>query len=269
MTTTKSLSRIAARPLRNKIETGYEYRKRLPKLMIIGIAATLALAAQPVFGQLRIVGRISGTVEDQAGAVIPKAKVVLKDSKTGIIREAAASSEGTFLFPDLATGQYEVTVTAQGFQTAVLSDIAVSTNQTTDVKVIMSVGQMTEMVQVTGDVEARLETSSQLVASTLATKTITELPVANRSNVLALARLAPGAAPATGGSTRYNNLAGGAVNVTVDGINDASNGFKSGGTVFFMTVPVRLGAVDELTVETTGLSADKSSGNAHLLSTGD
>ncbi len=256
MTTTKSLARIAACPFRNKIETGYEQRKRLPKLMIIGIAATLALAAQPVFGQLRIVGRISGTVEDQAGAVIPKAKVVLKDSKTGIIREAASSSEGTFLFPDLATGQYEVTVTAQGFQTAVLSDIAVSTNQTTDVKVILSVGQMTEMVQVTGDVEARLETSSQLVASTLATKTITELPVANRSNVLALARLAPGAAPATGGSTRYNNLAGGAVNVTVDGINDASNGFKSGGTVFFMTVPVRLGAVDELTVETTGLSAD-------------
>ncbi len=87
-------------------------------------------------------------------------------------------------------------------------------------------------------------------------KTITELPVGNRSNVLALARLAPGASPPTGGSTRYNNLAGGAVNVTVDGINDASNGFKSGGTVFFMTVPVRLGAVEEVSVETAGLGAD-------------
>ena len=101
-----------------------------------------------------------------------------------------------------------------------------------------------------------LETTSQLVASTLSTKTITQLPVGNRSNVLALARLAPGASPPAGGSTRYNNLAGGAVNVTVDGINDASNGFKSGGTVFFMTVPVRLGAVEEVSVETGGLGAD-------------
>ncbi|NOT59147.1 MAG: hypothetical protein HOP19_02860, partial [Acidobacteria bacterium] len=39
-------------------------------------------------------------------------------------------------------------------------------------------------------------------------------------------------------------------------INDASNGFKSGGTVFFATVPVRLGAVEEVVVETGGLGAD-------------
>ena len=44
--------------------------------------------------------------------------------------------------------------------------------------------------------------------------------------------------------------------MTVDGINNASNGFKSGGTVFFATVPVRVGAVDEVTVETGGLTAE-------------
>ena len=276
--TTVGLARIAACSFRAHTP-GIGSRHTRPGVIVI-IAALLMLGAQSAFGQLRIVGRISGTIEDQAGALVPKAKVVLKDEKTGITKEIVSSSEGTFLFPDLATGLYELTVTAQGFQTAALSDITVSTNQTTDVKVLLLVGQMTETVQVAGDVGARLETSSQLIASTLETKTITELPVANRGNVLALARLAPGAAPATGGSTRYNNLAGGAVNVTVDGINDASNGFKSsptgekiadrdvdgindasngfksGGTVFFMTVPVRLGAVDELTVETTGLSAD-------------
>ena len=114
----------------------------------------------------------------------------------------------------------------------------------------------TDTITVTGGEGQVLETSSQLVASTLTTQTVAQLPVANRSNVLALARLAPGASPPTGGSTRYNNLAGGAVNVTVDGINDASNGFKSGGTVFFATVPVRLGAIEEVSVETGGLGAD-------------
>src|SRR5262249_19079744 len=45
-------------------------------------------------------------------------------------------------------------------------------------------------------------------------------------------------------------------NVTTDGINNASNGFKSGGTVFFQTVPARLGAVEEIAVETGGLGAE-------------
>lgn len=206
--------------------------------------------------QLRIVGSISGTVQDQNGAVIANAAVTLKDEKTGIAKQTTSTERGTFLFPDLASGTYEVTVAAQSFQNARVTGIAVSTSQTTDVRITMEVGATSETITVSGGDAQTLETSSQLVASTLNTQTLNQLPVANRSNVLALARLAPGAAPPAGGSTRYNNLAGGAVNVTVDGINNASNGFKSGGTVFFATVPVRLGAVEEVTVETVGLSAD-------------
>lgn len=225
-------------------------------MIMLMMAAMLVLSGQSVFAQLRIVGAISGTVQDQTGAVISNAEVTLKDEKTGITRETTSSDRGTFLFPDLASGVYEITVKAPGFQTSVLPNISVSTNQTTDVRVSLEVGQTSETILVVGGDSQGLKTSTQLVASTLSSTTITELPVANRSNVLALARLISGASPPSGGNTRYNNLAGGAVNVTVDGINDASNGFKSGGTVFFMTVPVRLGAVDEVSVETVGLGAD-------------
>jgi hypothetical protein len=222
----------------------------------IGLITLLLWCSPLAWAQLRIVGAISGTVQDPTGAVIPNARVVLKDAKTGITKEVTATERGTFLFPDLATGQYEITVTAPSFQTSRVTNVAVSTSQTTDVRISMQVGATTETITVSGGEAQGLETTSQLVASTLSTQTITQLPVANRSNVLALARLAPGAAPPTGGSTRYNNLAGGAVNVTVDGINNASNGFKSGGTVFFATVPIRLGAVEEVSVETVGLGAD-------------
>ncbi len=149
-------------------------------------------------------------------------------------------------------------MTMPGFRTALVQNISVSTSQTTDVKINLEVGQPTETVTITEGATQVLETSSQLVANTLVSETITELPLANRSNVLVLARLSPGISPPIGGgnSGRYNNLPGGAVNVTVDGINDASNGFKSGGTVLFATVPVRLGAVEEVSVETGGLGAD-------------
>ena len=39
-------------------------------------------------------------------------------------------------------------------------------------------------------------------------------------------------------------------------MNNSSNGFKSGGTSFFGTVPARLGAIEEVTVESAGLGGD-------------
>jgi hypothetical protein len=231
-------------------------RKPSVYLKVTGLLALTILLSPGAWAQLRIVGAVSGTVSDPTGAVVANAKVILKDAQTGIMKEAASTNGGTFLFPDLAVGSYVVTVSAAGFKTATLTNISVSTNQTADVRVSLELGAASETITVNASDAQALETSSQLVASTLSSKIVTQLPVGNRSNALALARLAPGASPPASGSTRYNNLAGGAVNVTVDGINDASNGFKSGGTVFFMTVPVRLGAVEEVSVETSGLGAD-------------
>src|SRR5262245_4005215 len=228
----------------------------LPMLVLISVV--LLLFSQTAFAQLRIVGAISGTVHDPTGAAVPNAQVTLKDSKTGITKEATTGDNGTFFFPELVSGVYEVTVTTPGFQRSLLPNISVATSQTTDVKIDLQVGQPTETVTVVAGASQLLETSSQMVANTINSGSISELPLANRSNVLVLARLSPGISPPIGGgnSGRYNNLPGGAVNVTVDGINDASNGFKSGGTVFFATVPVRLGAVEEVSVETAGLGAD-------------
>src|SRR4030095_10719623 len=122
------------------------------------------------------------------------------------------------------------------FKTDLLPNVSVSTSKTTDVLIKLEVGQPAETVTIASDTAHLLDTSSQLIAETIANKTVTQLPLGNRSNTLKLARLAQGAQPPTGGDTRYNNLPGGAVNVTVDGINNASNGFKSGGTGCLATV---------------------------------
>src|SRR5215813_15192117 len=218
------------------------------------VAALMLLPAFTASAQLRIVGSISGTITDPSGAPVPNAKVTLKDEGTGIGKEMTSTGEGTFVFPDLAHGNYEVTVAVPGFQTRVVSHIAVAASQTTDVPIRLAVGAQADTVTVEGTAPV-LEMTSQLVNSVVDHKVVTELPLGAR-DAFGLARLAPVASPPNGGSTRYNNLPGGAVNVTVDGINDASNGFKSGGTVFYMTVPVRIGALEEISVETGGLGAD-------------
>jgi hypothetical protein len=231
-------------------------RHRHSSLFMVLLIATLLSGVHAAYGQLRIVGSISGTVQDPNGAVVPNAKVVLKDQTTGLTKESTTSDGGTFLFPDLANGTYSVTVSVTGFKTELIPNVAVTTSKTTDVRITLEVGQTNETVTVTTDTGYVLETSGQLIVNTLNSKAVNELPLGSRSNTLALARLAQGAQPPTGGDTRYNNLPGGAVNVTVDGINNASNGFKSGGTVFFVTVPVRTGAVDEISVETGGMTAE-------------
>jgi hypothetical protein len=45
-------------------------------------------------------------------------------------------------------------------------------------------------------------------------------------------------------------------NITLDGINNNSQRFRSGGTSFFTFAPVRLGAIEEVTMSTAGLAAD-------------
>src|SRR5262245_14963701 len=131
---------------------------------IIFVSILLLWSSSIGWAQLRIVGRISGTVHDQTGAVIPGVQVSLRDTKTGIIRETLSTENGTFLFPDLASGLYDVTATQPGFQTSRLQNISVSTSQTTDVRIVMSVGQASTEITVSADTTQVLETSSQLVA---------------------------------------------------------------------------------------------------------
>jgi hypothetical protein len=214
------------------------------------VAALLILGCHSALAQLRIVGSISGSVHDPSGAVVPAAKIELKDEGTGITRQFNATSEGTFTIPDLAHGMYAITITADGFQQSVVNHIEVVASQNTDVPVSLRIGQTTESVVVEG-VAPVLEATSNLTNSVTTMKLVNELPTSNRTG-LDLAQFVPGF---TGGQ-RINNVAGGAMNVTVDGINDASNGWKSGGTVWYQTVPIRLGALEEVTVESGGLGAD-------------
>jgi hypothetical protein len=228
-------------------------RVRLWTSVLLAIA--ILLGCQAAFAQVRIVGSINGKVQDPSGAVVPGAKVVLKDEGTGISKEIAASGEGTFGFPDLSHGTYQITAGAPGFQQGVVQHIEVIASQTTDITVTLQVGQATETVTVEG-VAPVLETSSNLVTNTQNTKLVNELPTGSRAPALAFALLAPGYTGSLTGGGRIDNVGGGAVSTTVDGINNASNGYKSGGTVWYGTVPVRLGALEEVSVEAGGLGAD-------------
>ena len=228
--------------------------KHVRRTVLLALLAAV-LAPLPAGAQVRITGGISGLVTDPSEAVIPGASVQLKDEGTGITKETVTNTSGVFQFPDLNSGKYTVTVTLSGFQTAVYDKVVVEASRTTDLRIKLAVGSMGETVTVSGSTPV-LETTQNTISTTIDRKQVTELPLGSR-DAFTFARLVPGAvAPAGTGSTHYNGMPGGTINPTIDGVNNSSNGFKSGGTSFFGTVPARLGAVEEVTVETAGLGGD-------------
>ena len=100
-----------------------------------------------------------------------------------------------------------------------------------------------------------METKSSTISNTVSNEQIAKLPLTGR-NILDFALLVPGASQSTGGrNSHFNGLPGGAINITLDGVNNNSARFRSGGTSMFVFAPVRLGAIEEVTVSTAGLSA--------------
>ena len=223
----------------------------------IGVVLSLVwlMAPPAVRAQVRTTGQIVGTIKDATGAVVPGAVIEATDVGTGIAASAKSTLEGGFVFPALQPGHYRLLATAAGFQPAVVSDLVVETGRSSNVEIRIEVAGVEEQVRV----EARaavVETTASTVSTTVSNAEIAKLPLSGR-NVLNFALLTPGAATSSDARfSTFNGLPGGAINITLDGINDNSQRFRSGGTSFFVFAPVRLGAVDQVTVSTSGLTAD-------------
>lgn len=223
----------------------------LTPLLVVMVGLLPAAAAT----QTRTTGTVVGTVKDASGAVIPNAVLVLIDTGTGNSSEAKSGPEGGFVFPNLQPGSYTLTATATGFQPITLPQVLVFTSRSTDVTVQFQVAGLSEQISVEGRAAA-IETTSTTVANTVRNEEIAKLPLAGR-NILGFALLVPGAAQSAGArDSEYNGLPGGAINITLDGVNNNSQRFRSGGTSFFAFAPIRLGAIEEVTVSTAGLTSE-------------
>src|SRR3989344_6386430 len=89
----------------------------MKNLRLLLILAVCLLAAGTLTAQT-FRGGIAGTVTDASGAVVPNAKVTLRNVDTGVERSATSDADGNYVATELPIGNYSVTVEVQGFQTA-------------------------------------------------------------------------------------------------------------------------------------------------------
>jgi hypothetical protein len=156
---------------------------------LLFLSMALAGALQSAWGQ-EVTAAIVGTVTDPSGAPIKGATVRATDAERGTEWPATTNDSGAYNLPRLPIGTYSVKVGAAGFQTAVEKAFTLVLNQTARVDVQMTVGKVSETVEVTGAAPV-LQTESTQVSTVIDAHANDDLPLATR-NYIELTLLAPG-----------------------------------------------------------------------------
>lgn len=120
-------------------------------LVVSVLAAMLVSSGAAAHAQTAQTGTISGVVHDASGAVLPGATVTITSVDQGFVRTTVTDANGRYVFPAVPVGQYRVSAAMQGFDTAEARNNLVETSKTTAVDFKLTVGALTDVVQVTGE----------------------------------------------------------------------------------------------------------------------
>jgi len=201
-------------------------------------------------------GQIGGTVVDPNGAVVTDANVTVTNTSTLTTVSAVTNSEGLFTVGNVRTGEYEVTVTKEGFKKSV-QRVKVEVAQRVSLPIKMQLGGTSETVEVTAENVSVINTTSAEVDHEITSTEITTLPLLTR-NPYALMELAPGSVNANVATGDYANglgisnsgSRGRSVNFLLDG-SENNDTFITGPSTL---VPVD--AIQEFKLQTNNMTAE-------------
>ncbi|HEY3836865.1 MAG TPA: carboxypeptidase-like regulatory domain-containing protein, partial [Bryobacteraceae bacterium] len=117
----------------------------------IQLVAFLVVFASLAFGQGGN-GSITGTITDQAGAVVAGTTVQARNEETGVVRTTVSTGVGDYTISDLPIGTYVVTATVQGFKNYIHRNLALAATQVMREDIVLQVGNAaTETVTVSAE----------------------------------------------------------------------------------------------------------------------
>ena len=196
------------------------------------------------------VSEITGTVTDAQGAAVAGATVTLTSPEKGFTRIAQTSDNGTYNFPGIPPGVYNVEVEKSGFKKSVQSSVQAPIASTARADFALEIGDVSETVTVTSNsIDSLVNTTDASIGNTFQPIQIQQLPTDSR-NIAGLLSLQPGV-------TREGYVNGGRsdqANITLDGV-DVND--QQLGTAFFSVLRATAESVEEFRVTTTNANADQ------------
>ena len=181
-------------------------RRSLQRLVA---CAVLLLVGTPAFAQFER-SRVSGTIRDQQGGVMPGVTVTATNNATNQSEVAVSDGAGFYTFPNLQPGQYTVSAELQGFKRSTRQNVQADAAGAITVDFALETGDLTEEVTVTAEA-APLQTDVAL-RKTVEAKDIEQLSF-NGRNPIGVAGLKAGVSGGSFNNYGFSSLSNGGFNI--------------------------------------------------------
>src|SRR5262247_3427287 len=123
-----------------------------PKSVLLVMQTAFLLYASIAFAQTAT-SRITGTVTDASGALVPGAMVTANNEATGVTYTQTTTEAGLYGFPSLPVGAYTISVTLPGFKTATKTGNTLEVNTPLVINMSLEVGGVTETVSIAAETD--------------------------------------------------------------------------------------------------------------------
>jgi hypothetical protein len=213
-------------------------------VVILALAFIASISHAQVFR-----GGLSGTVVDSQGAVIANASVQMTDPATGTSRSTKSNGAGEFNFAEVVPAVYTLTVTSPGFETYKENAINVEVSKVVNLKIPLTVGAATTVVDVQAN-GVQVDTTTSSLVSVVDAKSIQDMPM-NGRDFTQMTRFAAGVV----GSGYANGNTH--INYEVDGVDNMDNwngiiASNQGGIANLPGGLIPIEAIDQFSVQSDG-----------------
>ena len=195
------------------------------------LAWVLMAVLPPAATAQTVSGQISGVVADSQGNVVPGANVELTHDLSKQLRQLKSDGSGSFIFPNVVSGNYSIRVTQPGFKAYSETGINVGAQERVDLHAIkLAVGDVSTTVDVIAET-ARVATDSSDRSIAINVTQLQDISTAGRQFTDVLRALPGFQVTATADTRGWGNATPGAnggqtgsILVTLDGISSQDSG---------------------------------------------
>jgi hypothetical protein len=152
-------------------------------------------------------GRITGTVIDASGAVLPGVTVEVTNTATGVAFSTVSTETGVYSAPNLPPGAYSISASLTGFKKYDRSGVSLAAAQTLRLDIPLEVGAATDSITITEE-GTLLKSETGDIAHNITVSQLVDLPLLGIGNANA---------GSSGVRNPYNTA------VTVPGVNYTAN----------------------------------------------
>jgi hypothetical protein len=228
-------------------------------LLLIGLTGTAFAQAGSA--------SLGGIVQDASKALIPGVTVTAKNVATAVTQTQVTNESGTYSFPVLQPGVYEISAELPGFKRSLQKDVTLPYAGQVRLNVTLEVGDVNQAVDVTVQRDSILRESSASVGDVLTMDKIQNLPMVG-NNVLDLLNTLPGMrlSPLGDAFNTINGLGMNTVNTTRDGLSTVDTRFypEFWGTRTFSTTTINPDLVGEIRLIVSPVDAELGRGSAQV-----